>query len=206
MAGALTDGGWLEICEAAAGLIPDADARGELSACLFVEYPALAYDRKTVAATLRRSTACLKYCNRLAALYREVEPRPDNIMTERDLYFIKILYRRALAHMLACKAIRRANAKRKDSQREWLVSRLCGIWLNNFNAPDLTVTVPPTGGPPRGPLIAFLITTMRQIMPSAVPSPATLRDTIDRERKERENAKQLKLQLPPGGWKRGMET
>lgn len=194
MAHALSNHAWLAICEAA-GLIPDADARAEIDACLFVEYPAFAYHRTRVATTLRRSLAMLRHYKVLAALYGEIEPRPDDITTERDLYYLKMLHQRALAHVLACRAIRRANRGRKNAQHEFLISRLSGIWLNNFNGPDLTVTVPGKGGPPRGPLIAFLIATMRQIMPSALPSPETLRDTIDRERKERENAKQLRLQL-----------
>src|SRR5262245_11515247 len=154
----------------------------------------MAYDRLRVAATYRRSLRMLELCKKLAALYQQAPARPGDIMHERDLYYLAALDRRALAHMLACRAIRRANAGRRNTQREWLVSRLCGIWLDNFCGRDLTVTVPGDGGPPRGPLIEFLQTAMRVVM-FVKPSADTLRDAIARERAERENAKQLRLQL-----------
>jgi hypothetical protein len=195
MATALTNAAWIAICKAAK-LLPDPETRAELSACLFAEYPAFAYDRKRVAATLKRSMAALEHCKALAKLYQQVPARPDDIMRERDFFYIERLHRRALAHVLACRAIRRANAGRRDPQREWLISRLCGVWLDNFGAPDLTVTVPPLGGAPRGPLIEFLLAAMRPIMPRReLPSRASLPRMIMREREERENAKQLRLEL-----------
>ena len=66
--------------------------------------------------------------------------------------------------VVACQAIRRANKGHRNPQREWLISRLCGIWLDNFHAERLTVTV---GGQPGGPLINFLLAAMRQIMRQA---------------------------------------
>jgi len=50
--------------------------------------------------------------------------------------------------------------------------------------------VPSLGGSPQGPLIAFMLAAMRQVMPEP-PSPETIRNGIDRVRRERENAKQL---------------
>lgn len=255
MAAALTDEAWDEICKAGlrhkARLTPDADARAEMAAILFVEFPTQAYDRKTVAADLRRSKAKVGHYHALAALYGEPKPvgryhalaklppgpddvtlvrdldfriksRPDDVHL-RDLYFLEMLHRRALALMFARIAKQRANADRKrrkkdaprkrlkkDAQREWLVSRLCGIWLNWFSTADgrhrsyehLTITRPTLGGPPEGPLIEFLTAAMRLVMPDAVPDAEKLSYAIERERKERGRAAQLKLQLPPGGWRR----
>ena len=131
----LSDAEWLAICEAAK-LIPDADARAEIERCLFVEYPAFAYDAKRVAAAHRRG---LQHARALQARSPTCTGRrrafADDIMQERDLYYIERLRRRALALVIACQAIRRANRGRSDPQREWLISRLCGIWLDNFDAP-----------------------------------------------------------------------
>jgi hypothetical protein len=131
VAGALTDRAWIRICEAAR-LLPDGEARAEMAACI-LEYPAFEYDRRRVAAAYRRSLRMLKHCNALAEL--QASAPAGGIMHERDLYYIEALRRRALAHVLACRAIRRANAGRRDPQREWLISRLCGIWLDHFGAP-----------------------------------------------------------------------
>jgi hypothetical protein len=193
---ALSDAAWREICEPAE-LDTDADARAELSVCLFIEYPAFTYDRKRVAADLRRDSAKLKHYKALAELYQQTPPLPgDDIKRERDLFYIERLHRRALAGVLACRAIRRANRRRSNPQREWLISRLSGIWLYNFGAPDLTYTVPSWGGPPSGPLIEFLLAAMRQIVPhDKLPKAHAWRDLIDRERRARENARQLRLDL-----------
>jgi hypothetical protein len=107
------------------------------------------------------------------------------LLTERDLHYIATLHSRALAHVLACQALRRGNRGKEDPQQVCLISWLCGIWLNYFHAPDLTFTVPPLGGEPRGPLIDFLRAAMSKVM--TVPSPHTLRRAIERERAEREN-------------------
>ena len=107
----------------------------------------------------------LRHCEALADLYAQTPPLADDIKHERDLYYIERLRRRALALVIASEAIRRANKGRSNAQREWLISRLCGIWLDNFHADALTVTVPGSGGPPGGPLINFLLAAMRLIMP-----------------------------------------
>ena len=67
------------------------------------------------------------------------------------------------------------------------------MWLYDFHAP-LKYRIPPLGGPPRGPLISFILAAAALVMPM-VPSPETVRDAIDRERKEHENARQLGLFL-----------
>jgi len=81
-------------------------------------------------------------------------------------------------------------------QREWLISRLCGVWLDHFNGQHLGVNRPSQGGKPYGPLIDYLLVAMRVVIPdSALPDPETLDDAITRESKERESARQLKLKL-----------
>jgi hypothetical protein len=185
---ALTDAAWIAICEATR-LLPDADTRAEMSAVLFLEYPHMAYNRERIATEYRLAKRMLHQLDVIAE-------EADELLMEHHRFYLDRLRGRALAYIFGCEARRRANAGRRDSQREFLISRLCGIWLYNFGAPDLTVTVPPLGGPPRGPLIKFLLVAMSQIMPRReLPSAEALRDLIDRERRARENAKQLGLNL-----------
>jgi hypothetical protein len=188
---ALTDEAWAEICAAAAPFTPGPDARSQMSACLIGEYPNLVYDRERVARTLQLWEPILRRIGALAKLYQRIPARPDDIMQERDLFYLDRLHRHALSQVLGCRAMQRANAKRHDSQRAWLISRLCGIWLIDFRAPELGFTVPPQGGEPYGPLIDFLRAAMRQV--TAAPSPHTLRRAIERERDDREGAKQLRF-------------
>jgi hypothetical protein len=192
----LSDETWAEICAAAARhnppLSPDPQGRAEMLACLIGEYPNLAYDRERVAVTLRLWGPVLRHIEALAKLYQRVPVRPDDIMQERDLFYLDRLHRHALSQVLGCRALRRANRGKRDSRQEWLVSRLCGIWLIEFGAPDLGFTIPPLGGEPGGPLIDFLRAAMRQVMPTP-PSPYTLRRAIERERDDREGAKQLRF-------------
>jgi len=116
-----------------------------------------------------------------------------DVRTARDFGCIAGLWQRAEAVWLAARAVRRAHARRANVQHEWLYDKLCIVWLHDFHAP-LTYSVPPRGGPPRGPLIAFILAAAGLVM-SEPPSPETVRDAIDRERKEREIARQLGLFL-----------
>ena len=247
MAAALTDEAWAEICKAGlrhkARLTPDPDARAELDAILFVEFPVLARrDRKTVQAALRRSKAMLRHLNAFAEAYRQawLPHLPvdefqailtgravasfDNGKTGADLWGMQMLRRRPEASWLADSVLWRAMGwrkpvagrktleGRKNAYRQWLVSRLCGVWLNWFRTADgrhlsyeyLTITRPTLGGLPEGPLIEFLTVAIGQVMPGEVPDPETLHYAIERERKEHGDAAQLKLQLPAGGWRRGV--
>jgi hypothetical protein len=209
VAAALSDEAWAKICKAA-GRPPDAEARAALTSLLLDEYPAFAYDRKRVEAALLRSKRMLKRLAAFEADYRVQFPsdvwktdrhyenkRNIAIKTERDLSSLEVLRRRVEAVWLVACAIRRANKGQGDQQREWLYHRLCGIWLDHFHGETLTVTVPPWGGPPEGPLIEFVLAAMRQIMPrrQLPKSTESVRYAIERERKERDRAAQLWLDL-----------
>jgi hypothetical protein len=215
----LSDQAWADIC-AAARRMPDSEARTELSKILFDEYPAFAYDRAREAARQKQSKRMLKRLGDFAELYRQTWlprlpvdeldailtgrampclPRlPADefqaniaVKTERDLWALRNLWLRTQAVWLATRVILRRNAKRKNFQREWLYHRLCGLWLDHFDG-ELKVSVPPSGGPPGGPLITFMLAALRQIVSAdALPSSYTVRDAIDRERRERENLRQL---------------
>ena len=208
---------WADICAAAerAGLTPEPEARPVLSRILFEEYPAFVYDRERVATALRESEQLLKRLAAFAKLYRQrwcpglpedefeaildgrAEPFvPDNRKTEHDLWSIARLRRRPLGLWLAARAVRHANARKADTQREWLISRLCSVWIDHFNGQHLGVNRPSQGGKPGGPLIDYLLATMRSVISDhALPDPETLDDAITRERRERENARQFQLDL-----------
>jgi hypothetical protein len=225
VAGLLSDEAWARIC-AAAERAPDAGTRERLSTILFEEYPAFHYDRKRVAEAYKRAEQMLKHLNAFAELYRQAflpclpvdqlpailtgraspvvpkdvraEPEgtePKDVRTERDFCSIAALRLRAEDNWLTARAIRRANARRANVQHEWLYDRLCAVWLYDFHAP-LTYSVPSRGGPPYGPLIAFILAAAGLVM-SEPPSPETVRDAIDRERMERENARQLGFHFRP---------
>jgi hypothetical protein len=192
MTGTLTDRAWADICAAAKPFTPSGEARSVLEAILFDELPAFAYDGKAVANAKALAARMLKQLGRFEADYRTRFP-DTTVRTEADLWYVGMLRRRPLAVWLWASAIRRAHGKRRNVQHEWLYHRLCSVWLENFGAPDLTnYSVPPLGGPPRGPLIAFILAAWPS---DKLPSPETVRDAVEREREGREAAKQLTLQL-----------
>jgi hypothetical protein len=222
VAAALSDKAWAETCKAAE-LTPDAKARSALATLLFEEYPAFAYDRERWATAYQRSERMLKQFAEFAELYRQAwvphlsadefqaiiagraSPLTErrtagrasvftDMRTEADLWCLKVLWQRPEATWLAARAIRHANKGRKSPQREWLYHRLCGIWLDHFNGQHLSFGRPGGGGKPKGPLIAFLLVAMRQVIAQqALPDPEALAEAIVRERQERERARQLHL-------------
>jgi hypothetical protein len=193
MPGALDDQAWADICAAAAKHVPDAEARAEMSACLFVEYSAMGAvvsDRAHVKAMHDRAQKIGNEAAKLAASIRQqmaARRRPpaseDHDPLWRDLRHVNVVFQSAKRQMLGYRAIRRANKGRKDEMREWLISRLCGIWLDHFHAPKLAYSRN-RRGQPGGPLIRFMLAAMRQIMRD-LPSPETMGDAIDRERCDR---------------------
>ena len=199
MAAALSDEAWAKIC-AAAEHTPDAGTRGRLSTILFEEYPAFHYDREGVERALKRSTRMLKNLDKFAADYcaafaptdqaARADAVTNTVRITPDLWAIEGLQKQVLGLWWYARVIRRANARRASVQREWLYHRLCTIWLDHFHTPKLTYNRPARGGDPYGPLIDFILAAMRQIVPK-LPDPETVADAIDRERIERENAKQL---------------
>ena len=210
---------------AAAEYSPDDGTRERLSKVLFEDYSVFAYDRARVAAALRRSEQMLIHLGAFAEFYRQAwlpelpQDEVDAIFAglaspyivddkaieqdcsskrqrqalERDCWAIAMLRQRAEAAWLTARAIRRAHARRVNVQHEWLYNQLCTVWLWDFHAP-LTYRRPSLGGDPYGPLIAFMLAAAGLVM-SEPPSPETVRDAIDRERDERESARQLSLFL-----------
>jgi len=202
VADALSDEAWARIC-AAAERTADAGTRERLSTILFEEYPVFHYDRERVARAFKNSTRMLKCLAAFETAYQTeftlvdeaacADAVTNTVRVTPDLWAIEGLRKQALGLWLYARAIRRANARRANAQHEWLYDKLCIVWLYDFHAP-LNYRVPPLGGPPYGPLISFILAAAALVMPM-VPSPETVRDAIDRERKEHENARQLGLFL-----------
>jgi hypothetical protein len=190
MATRISDEDWHAICATAkrVKLTPDADARPAIEACL-AEYPAFAYDAEHVEALWKNGRRMVEHCDALADLFAQGPVPADAIGQECNFWCIERLRRSALMMVLACQANRRANKGHHDVQQEMLVSRLCGIWLNNFNAGRLGTTR-------GGPLSRFLLAVMRLVVPEQrLPGPEALRGAIMRERDEREAELQWKLNL-----------
>jgi hypothetical protein len=189
----LSDEAWADIC-AAARRTPDVEARAALSAILFDEYPAFAYNRERVAEALKRSRRMLKHLGAFVADYRAQFPIDDVVKTKRDLWCIEGLRRRAEAIWLAAQAIRRAHKGHKNVQREWLYYRLCSVWIDYFDGE--LVYNRRSRGPPYGPLINFMLAATRQVVSEGdLPSSESVRDAIDDERRGRERMQQLILRL-----------
>ena len=190
----LSDEAWADICDAA-GRSPDVEARATLSAILFDEYPAFAYNREHVAEALKRSQRMLKHLGAFVADYRAQFPTDDDVKTKRDLGCIEGLRRRAEALWLVAQTIRRAHTGHKNVQREWLYYRLCSVWIDYFDG-ELVYSRPSRRGPPYGPLINFMLAAIRQVVSEDdLPSSETVRNAIDDERRGRERMQQLILRL-----------
>lgn len=210
----LPDEAWRQVCAAAegAGLVPDTEARALLSVVLFEEYPAFTYDRERTAEAIADAEKMLKRIDAFAQMYWQrwrpalspedfkaiLEGRaeafaPEDVRLQRDFWSISRLRRRPMSLWCAARAIRRASPA--NPQREWVISRLCDIWLNNFGGQHLGVRRPSTGGKPYGPLIDYLLAALRQVIDGDLPDAETLKDHITRERRERDRARQLQLFL-----------
>lgn len=207
MADELSDEAWADIC-VAAERPHAAEARAVLSTILFEEYPRLARDPKRWRARRKQAEQALKHLAAFAELFRQ-EWLPHisvdqfqailagpasaltaaglDVNTEGHLWFIKKLRKRTELVWCGAQAFLWANARRRNSQREWLYHELYSVWLDHFHAPDFGGwSVPSKGGPPAGPLIAFMLTAMGQVM--KLPKPEAVRRAIVRVRKRREAA------------------
>jgi hypothetical protein len=190
----LSDQAWAEICAAAARHTPDGEARVVLATILFKDYPAFRYDRARVTEALKRSERMLKQLRMFAVDYISQFPdaNADDARARLDLQSIERLRQRPLAVLLAARAIQRAHVGHRNIQRELLYHWLCNAWIDHFHG-ELTYSRPSLGGPPRGPLVEFMLTAFRQV--DAMVGREAVAVNIRRERSERENVRQLVLRL-----------
>jgi hypothetical protein len=188
-----------------AGRAPDDEAatRAALSAILCVEYPAFAYDAKRVAQTLARAKRMLRLLATLEANHRAQfagagllggpPSRLTDMATERDVAAIEAMRLRWETMLAGMEMLRSAHKGRRKVQHDSLMHRLCGVWLDHFHG-ELRAIVPALGGPPTGPCIEFLCAAISLVAPDFT-SPATIRDSMYRERDGRKRARQMSLDL-----------
>jgi hypothetical protein len=198
VAAALTNTAWTKIC-AAAECRPDADAeaRAALSKLLFDEYPAFAYDRERVAKDREQAEQMLEQLDAFAKLYRQTflpglpvdqfeaivtsyaSPAiPGKVKDARVLWCIAGIRRRVLVKLHGALVQQEANRRQKSEQHAMLYHWLCEMWLDYFQGPEL-----PPAGPPRTPLVDFILVAMRLVMPKReLPLPDTVRDAIEHQR------------------------
>jgi hypothetical protein len=204
MPSALSNAAWAKIC-AAAERRPKAEAesRAMLSAVLFDEYPVFRYDREHVVGDRERGKQMLEHLDAFAELYRQrwlpsltddefeaiiltLKASPfvaDDVRTEAHLWWLSRLRLHALALRDHAHRKQLSNTKNADSQRDWLVHRLCEVWLDHFQDPPpegQPARLPPVG-PARTPLVNFIGACMRRVMSGrALPLPDTVRSNINR--------------------------
>ena len=117
---------------------------------------------------------------------------PNDIENQRALWCIARLRRRTEAMLHAARTLQDAKTPRQTEQRAMLYHWLCGVWLDHFGG---ELTYDRAAATPVAPLVDFILTAMRQVMPEdALPSREAVRDNIDRERGRREVARRLWLQ------------
>jgi hypothetical protein len=210
---------WRKIC-AAAERKPNAEveARATLSKILFEDYPGFKYDHRLVAMAAKRAERMLEHLDAFAAGYRaQFNPADDAVRTsdvkiriKPDLWCLEGLRRETQNVLDVAGTLQKANDRRHDVRRAMLYHWLCNAWLDYFEGgPELPPPgwgLPPLGplppgpelpppGPARTPLVNFMLAAMRLIMPSRdLPKPDTVRENIDRERRERA-LKLLRLRL-----------
>jgi hypothetical protein len=116
------------------------------------------------------------------------------IRIKPDLWSLEGLRQCVEAVLRMAHVLQRANARRQSLQRAMLYEWLCTIWLDHFGG-KLTYGRRATSEV-SGPLVEFLLAAMRQVMPKdALPSREAVRDNIDDQRRERENAKHAAKKL-----------
>jgi hypothetical protein len=202
VAAALTNTQWRKLCDAA-GRRPKAvaEAREMLSAVLFDEYPAFRYDPEAVARDHERAQQMVEHLDAFAELYRQrwlphlpvdefqaiITRRAFPVANKREypaLYWIGMLRLLAVTLEDRVELKRHTDAKNRSAQREWLYRRLCDVWLDYFEGPELPA------GRARTPLVNFMLEAMRQIRTRlTLPRPDTVRDNIERERQARDPAR-----------------
>ena len=186
-----SDQAWADICAAAKPHRPDAEARVVLSTVLFEEYPVFAYDRERVAMRKKRAKRMLETLEAFTADYctefeltddaTRVDAVTNTARIKPDLWCVEKLRQRVEAVLVYAEVIRRANARRQSNQLAMLYHRLFTVWFDHFGRAKLTYSY--IAKKPAGPLVDFILTAMRQIMPKdALPSREAIRDNIDSQR------------------------
>jgi len=179
----LTEDHWQAILKAVAPLSAAVDidrARRDLEDCLR-DYAGLRRSPKDLKAARKEWRQIDKQLANLAARYHRLK-------RQRDLLALEPLQKWAKAVIEAYDMRLRARQARRDPAREWLFGRLFEIWTNSFGG-KLAVTTPPGGGPPRGPLVRFVLAVLTPLTPTLwehdLPTPHAIRKLARQEQRRR---------------------
>jgi hypothetical protein len=111
----------------------------------------------------------------------------DDVKIERVLWMLQHLRLLTAEDQRTAHAIRLANEAHRSTEREFLYSRLCDVWIGHFHG-ELKFSRRRGGG--RKPLIDFIREAFRQVVPDEVPTAETVADALRRERKARKDLPQ----------------
>ena len=194
----LTEDHWQAILTAAAPLSAAADlerARQEIEYCLYDYAGLLHRSPKELAAARKdwqRIDRLLTELERLYYRFHHLTPLTIH-WPLRNLRALRPLRRQASAFVEAYDMRVRARQGRRDPARAWLFERLFAIWTDCSDG-KLAVTTPPGGGPPRGPLIRFILAVLTPLTLTLwehdLPTPDAIRKLArDREEQRRRAAR-----------------
>jgi hypothetical protein len=179
----LSDVMWKEVEQAAAPYVGGAEARLAVESC-FHEYLNLRIRPEKVLAERDRWQHLVDVGEQFASgLHVRLTEAPwseyDPEQPRRDFEAVKKALLNALTILEGLKLLARARQGRRNPERELLLGRLTKVWTTHFGGP-LTVTNPTTGvGPPSGPLVRFLVTTTKHVLPEPL-NPHIVGDFLDR--------------------------
>jgi hypothetical protein len=171
---------WREIRAAVAPRVPSATARDEIERAL-AEF---AFGKKVIESKVEteraRQKEIIKRARQLKIVLhrrrRQVPwPEHDPEQPLRELQAVISIERRHEGIL--------ADLKRRHPALPLLLWRLLGIWVDHFSG-KLTVTDPPDGGAPRGPLVRFVLSATSDVLKPPI-SPHTIRAYALRERARR---------------------
>jgi hypothetical protein len=163
----LTDARWQSIEAAAAPYVGSDRARVTVEECLH-DYGHLPLDRAQLHIKREGSRRIVDLTRDLATellAVKRAEPWSDYDPNRpmRDLRAVRIIQYRYETRLEGLDMLATLIKGRRDPPRQWLYWRLLQIWVECFGGP-LTVSTPPIGGAPYGPLVHFVMTVTADVL------------------------------------------
>jgi hypothetical protein len=198
----LTDAHWRSIEAAAAPHVGSDRARAEIDACLH-DYCNLSLDSARLHAERERWRRIEKLARDLAtqifAIKRRAETWSDVALTSGydpdrpPVRVARIIQHWAETRVEGLDMLVAATGGRQNPARTWLLWRLGRIWKDHFGG-KLTVTTPPDGSAPYGPLVDFVLAVTAGVLDPPATGGAVKYAVRPKPKKKRRRARQLKRQ------------